>query len=312
MLTTLLRLIYKMAPGPIARRLAARTPPFLSKFTVDFPENKSGIIHGLGEANFLRDLFWRNFESSNPEFNRVLFALAKDSEDILDLGSYLGYYTLTAAKANPEARIYSVEPFPLSVDYQKKMISLNGLRRVTVCDVALSDEDGTLPFYVPDYSQSRIPNIGSLVDRFGEGTHYEDRKSIRTEVDALTLDSLCKRYKIESIDLIKFYIEEMETSVFTASKDLLSKHKPDLLGWIFFRDDNVEKLGELLDKIGYKHFVFKGQELVSCPALSDAKELGDVFNPHRGGRSSIFCTTDPDKKIPGLAVQIPGLTENSV
>jgi FkbM family methyltransferase len=308
MLTRLLRQLYNFSPEPVAKRLEARTPSFIDKFTVDFPEGKSGIIHGLGEANVIRDLFWRNFEASNPEFNRVLFSLAKSADTIVDIGSYLGYYTLTAAKANPKARIYSVEPFPVSVAYQKEMIHLNNLDNVTICDVALSDLDGVLPFYIPDFSQSRIPNIGSLVDRFGEGTHYDDRSSIRTEVDAHTLSSLFDRFQIESVDLIKFYIEEMETSVFTAAKDILAKHKPDLLGWIFYRDDNVEMLGELLDQIGYSHFVFKGQELIPCPVLSDAKVLGGVFNPKRGGRSSIFSTTNPSGKIPELAVQIPGLT----
>jgi FkbM family methyltransferase len=308
MITQLLRLAYNVAPEPISRRMAARTPPFVDSFPVDFPEGQKGIIHGLGKANIIRDLFWRNFEAANPEFNRVLFTLAQSARTVLDLGSYLGYYSLTAAKANPDAMIYSIEPFTTSVEYQKEMIAINKLKHVTVCDIALSDKDGTLPFYMPDSSQSKIPNIGSLVDRFGAGTHYEDRESIHTEVDALTLGTLCDRFEINNIDLIKFYIEEMETTVFTAGRDVLETHQPDLLGWIFYRDDNVERLGRLLGEIGYTCFVFKGQDLIRCQSLDQARDLGDIFNPHRGGRSSVYCTVNPRKNLPLLAASIPGIT----
>ena len=87
----------------------------------------------------------------------------------------------------------------------------------------------------------------------------------------------------------------METSVFNSGKRTLEKYQPDLIGWIFYRNTNVERLGQILKEIGYSFFVFKGPELVPCGSLEDARERGDVFG--NAGRSAVFCTTKPDERM---------------
>lgn len=265
------------------------------------------MLWGLDEAMFIKQLFWLGFEGCNPEFTRVFHSLAKRATGVLDLGSYLGYYALVAALANPRARVYSVEPLPDSVDYQRRLFSLNGAGNIEVCPVGVAETTGSTSFFVPDRSLSRIPNIGSLINRFGAGTHYSDRESVSLEVDTVTLPDLFTRFGIDRIDLIKFYIEEVETQVFSEGQSVLKRWKPDLLGWIFYRGDNVEKLGALLSGIGYSFLVFRGQALIPCPSLPDARRLGDVHGAERGGRSAVLITTSPETRLSELRRDVPGV-----
>ncbi|MBH63980.1 MAG: hypothetical protein CL569_16340 [Alphaproteobacteria bacterium] len=309
-ITSLCRMAYRAAPEPVRVRLLSRQPPGIETFTVELPDGHRARFWGLEEADFLKRLFWLGFEGCLPEFTRVYLALAQRASVVLDLGSYLGYYSLLAAVTNSSAEVYSVEPLPDSNAYQHRLVQINGVENFHHCPVGVSEKSGHVPFFIPDRSLSRIPNVGSLVNRFGPGTHYSDRDSISIEVETLTLDDLVDRFEIGPIDLIKFYIEEVETEVITAGIDVLRRWTPDLVGWVFYRDDSVERLGQALAELGYAFYAFRGQELVPCPVLADAKRLADVFNPDRGGRSAVFMTTRPEERINQIASHVPGILSN--
>jgi len=265
------------------------------KFEVTLPDNKKILLEGMAEALAVRKLFWRGFDGVYPGFSEVFFQLSTSSNVIIDLGSYFGYYSLIAAKANPEARIFSVDPVESSMNLQTRIFTSNAVSNVTLCQVAISERSGKTAFYMPSFSHSSIPNIGSLVNRFGPGTHYSDRGSIKIEVDAMRLDEFVDFYEIGRVDLIKFFVEEMEMSVFKSGKSTLEKYRPDLIGWIFYRNTNVERLGQILKEIGYSFFVFKGPELVPCRSLEHARKRGDLFG--HASRSAVFCTTKPDERM---------------
>lgn len=309
-LGSLYRMAYRASPIAIQVRLKSRRPPGTSNFQIRLPGGERLVFHGLEKAVFLRQLFWLGFDGANPEFARIFQALAKGSTSVIDLGSYLGYYSLIAAKVNPSARIYSVEPLPDSVSYQKQLFKINDVEDVQICPVGVAKESGSAPFYVPDRSLSKIPNIGSLTNRFGKGTFYEDRGSATIAIDVLTLPDLVKKFSISPVDLIKFFVEEMEADVFKGGEPLLRKWKPDLLGWIFFRNDSVERLGSMLADLGYSFFVLKGQQIVPCPALADARDRGDVFNRDKGGRAAVLATAEPENTLDRIRRDLPNILES--
>lgn len=288
------RALYGFMPPGVQRRMLDRAPIGVNEFSVTLPNQEHIRFHDFEEGLFIKKLFWKGFEGYQPEFSRVFFYLSQAARTIIDLGSYLGYYCLLAGKANPESRIFSVEPLTTSIAFQENVFERNGVKNVIICPAAVSRQSGNARFYIPDYSISRIPNIGSLKNRFGKGTHYPDRASIPVDVESLRLDDLAERYEIREVDLIKFYVEEMEEKVFEGGQRLLERDHPDLIGWIFYRDDNVEKMGRYLRDLSYRFFAFKGIKLIECEALEDARHKGDVFNPRRGGRSAVLCTIRPE------------------
>ena len=235
--------------------------------------------------------------------------MAKSANSVIDLGSYLGYYSLIAAKMNPSARVFSVEPLPDSIAYQKQLFKFNGADNVQICPVGVAMKSATVLYYVPDRSLSRIPNIGSLTNRFGPRTFYEDRGSDTIHTEVLTLPDLVQKYEIPQIELIKFFVEEMEVDVFAGGKSILGNWNPDLFGWIFYRGDSVKKLGLMLADLGYAFFVLRGTRLVGCSTLPDARDRGDVFNPEKGGRSAILATCDPERTLDQIRGEIPDVLE---
>ena len=293
----LYRMAYRMAPLAVQVRLRSRRPPGASDFWLQIPGGERLFFHGMDQAVFLRHLFWLGFDGTYPDFTRIFQALSISAESVIDLGSYLGYYALIAARMNPSARVFSVEPLPESVNYQEQLFKLNGIGTVTVCPVGVAKTSGVVPFFVPDHSLSRIPNIGSLTNRFGPGTFYEDRGSNSLDITVLSLPDLMEKFEIGHVDLIKFFVEEMEADVFEGGEPILQKWKPDLVGWIFFRDDSVVRLGSMLGALEYKFFALRGADLVRCPNLQDARERGDVFNPDKGGRSAVLATATPERAL---------------
>jgi len=301
------RLAHRLAPPAVQVRLRSRRPPGISDFRLALPGGEQLLFHGLVQAEFLRRLFWLGFDGAYPDFTGIFQTLSKHARSVIDLGSYLGYYALIAARMNPSAQVFSIEPLPDSVSYQSQLFKMNGVDNVTLCPVGVAKTSGTVPFFVPDRSLSRIPNIGSLTNRFGPGTFYEDRGSDTLEIAVLSLPDLMEKFKIGRIDLIKFFIEEMETEVFEAAEPVLRQHKPDLLGWIFYREDSVDRLGSLLADIGYQFFVFKGSRLVKCSPLASARQRGEVFNPDKGGRSAILATADPETTLGRMRADHPNI-----
>jgi len=290
-LTALARLSWRIASLRLRNRIERWVPPWVKHFNLRLPNGQSLLLPGIGQATVITRMYWKGFEGNEPVFSKKYLGLVEHSRTIVDLGSYIGYYAMIAAKVNPCAKIFSVEPVPESVEYQKTTTALNGLENVVICPLALSDESGTKTFYLPTYSQSRIPNIGALDNRFGEGMEYPDRKAKEIEVETLTLEELSHCYHTGSIDLIKFYIEGSEARVLLSGKDLIARDKPDLIGWIFIKTDRLQELDEMLNSNGYLIYVLNGDDWVSCERLSDAFIFGELESAHRRGRVSLYCTT---------------------
>jgi len=58
-------------------------------------------------------LVWFGFRGYEPESVSVFAALARTSPVTLDVGSYVGFYSLVAARMNPSSAIHAFEPMPV-------------------------------------------------------------------------------------------------------------------------------------------------------------------------------------------------------
>lgn len=296
-LAPLCRLVYGISPNRLRVWLANHLPPGLSQVLLKMPDGQKLILPRPRESEIFKKLFWQGFEGVNPEFSRVFISLAENATCIIDLGSYLGYYSLLAAKVNPYAKVISVEPHSDSLNYQKEAFEINNTNNIIVYPYAVSESSGSVSFFLPSKSLSNIPNTGSLVNRFGPGTQYNDRASIEQKVRSKTLSELVSDLSIERIDLIKFYIEGLEARVFCSSFDVLNKFQPNLIGWMFHQTKNIDRLSDLLAENNYSVLAFQGSSLVKCSSLLEARSVGDVFMPERGGRSAVLITVEPERFI---------------
>lgn len=122
----------------------------------------------------------------------------------IDAGANIGFWSLIIASHFPQAEIFSIEANPDTLELLQKNIELNGLKNITVVRYGLSDTQGELPLYCSDSG-----NRG--------GDSFIRKNCVRKiNVPVLSLQDVCKKFDINSIDFLKMDIEGMEPKVLSA------------------------------------------------------------------------------------------------
>lgn len=148
-LLTLYRLIFRIFPLKIRKRIHKVSPPFINNFHITLPNNEKIYFQNTDSFNAITDttihqkLFWEDFPGYEKETIKLFFILAQKATTIIDIGSYFGYFAMVAAKANPQAVIHSIEPVPAAVSLQNEYLKHNNIRNISIHQVALSNKPGT-------------------------------------------------------------------------------------------------------------------------------------------------------------------------
>lgn len=131
----------------------------------------------------------------------------KPGDVVLDIGAYVGMFTVKASKAVGEHGIVvAIEPSP--ENYAMLIGNCMGLDNVIKIRKAIMAKNGTGNLY---YSKSAAAN--SLVTRW--------KRYI--EVETITLDDLVDELKLDRIDLIKVDAEGAEIDVLKGAQKVLAK-----------------------------------------------------------------------------------------
>ncbi len=139
----------------------------------------------LGEA------VWR----VETDYFLAQMAVFREDDMIVDVGAYLGVFSIYLAKKYPFVRVYAVEPDPVSYDCLLRNIELNGASNVTAVNKAISGTRQERTLYVDAWNCA-----WSTVDAATAST----RSVLRTApVDTLTLEQLFQSQKIDHCRLLK-------------------------------------------------------------------------------------------------------------
>ncbi len=142
--------------------------------------------------------------------------MAQHATTIFDVGANAGLYSLLAAYANPEAKIYAFEPTtPMWQDLLSNL-HLNDATNVLPQQLAVGSED------TMGYVHISQGNSGD-----NEGTNYVTTSSATPNeemVKLVSLDSFCHQAGVNTIDLLKMDIEGGEYNALQGAQDLLSRH----------------------------------------------------------------------------------------
>ncbi|MCM1983139.1 FkbM family methyltransferase [Lyngbya confervoides] len=149
-------------------------------------------------------------------------SFVKPGMTVIDVGANVGVYTFSAAKrVGPEGRVIAVEPFPGCVDCLKKTRQLNGMDWVSVVEGAASNQNGTALLGV-----SAASELNELIEE-DETDGSQPRNALR--VQCLTLDEICDRENLSTVDLLKIDAEGHELSVLQGSRSLIAQFTPVIL-----------------------------------------------------------------------------------
>ena len=183
--------------------------------------------------------------------NEALATWLKISQEsrftVVDIGSYLGVYAITAAKAGASS-VIAFEPNPFVYSELIGNIKLNNLDRVVKCkQIALGSTDFDFEIIAP-----KKRNMSSGVQIL----FPEDAKNIQHgwyvigKVKCTTLDKVLSD-QIATVGAIKIDAEGFEMDILKGAINCLSSSKPKLIIEIF-GDEKLNLVNKFLLKFGYE------------------------------------------------------------
>lgn len=156
------------------------------------------------------------------DYERLEEFIPGGSERVIDLGGYLGLYSIRSLRSGSRVRAFIVEANPLLCKYIFWNLRLNKVEdRAKVLCIAVDSSKGIEWFYVGE----------SLVNSSLNHHYVEDFSNVREalKVPKLTLSEVLGRSGFRKIDLIKMDIEGVEERVLASSLDALNAYDVEKL-----------------------------------------------------------------------------------
>jgi FkbM family methyltransferase len=222
-------------------------------------------------------VFWKGWSGYEPETARVFFALATRSRGTVDIGAYVGYYTIIAAFAKSEAVVHAFEPHPEIYERLLRNVGLNGLENVRCTRAAVGEIDGRKElFHVP----TSMPTSSSLSHDF-----MSPAGELRaTLVEVVTLDRFLREHTVEHLDLVKVDTESAEPQVLRGMADALRSHRPAVVCEVLPGAGTAGALTSVLRPLGYRYYHL----------TPDGPRLRDAIEGHPRWLNYLFTTSAPD------------------
>jgi FkbM family methyltransferase len=167
----------------------------------------------LSEPKYLRtyiitydEIFvWRVYEK-HKDF------IPREHDVILDLGAFIGLYTLKHHKAR---RIFAIEPHPISYILLSLNIGLNKLENVEYLNKAVWSHGGYMPFYEEEF----LVGGSTLIPEWRKTLHSKKFIVEAVSLDQLIGDEVIPKY----IDIAKVDIEGAELEFLEGGKSCLTR-----------------------------------------------------------------------------------------
>jgi len=156
------------------------------------------------------------------DHNMIPNFLSKSDLTIIDLGANEGFYTLKAKELSPKSKIISVEPNPYAFRTLKSNVKYNRLKNVITVNKAVTSKNGKITFEIVKGKST----VGSTKVYEKYRIAYEIEK---IRINSITLECLCKKFKIDKIDLLKMDVEGSELDILKSSEKILSKVKKAII-----------------------------------------------------------------------------------
>jgi FkbM family methyltransferase len=271
--------------GVVVDALKRRIRPVASDFTLDV---RGLTMRGssIGQLGQVRD--WAD-GSKDGYMTEVFEGALRTGGVVVDVGAYLGYFTLLAARRVGETgRVVAFEPHPDSRRALRENLTANGFAdRVAVVGKAIAATPGTRTFFLDGADESE-----SGLDRTGRPARAVRVDCARGD-DALPAGDVLGARRV---DVVKVDVEGREIDVLDSLRGTLTSSRPAL-----FVECNPEALGragasaerllERIAELGLAAYVID----------EDARSLRPVTNdlPTRiepGGYVNLFCPASSDPR----------------
>jgi FkbM family methyltransferase len=156
-----------------------------------------------------------------------------DDATVIDIGAYIGDFTMQVARACPRGRILAVEPVSAHVRMIETQMALNHVSHVQPVRAAVGGTNRRAGL--------RGDGVGSRVT---EGNDSD-------AVEVVTLESLMDHYGIGSVDLLKLDCEGAEWDILPAAEQVLPRVRQICMEFHCERGWTAVKLADWLRSRGF-------------------------------------------------------------
>lgn len=211
--------------------------------------------------NILHVFYYRDYEQV-PGFT------PRKGWIVVDVGAYLGLYTLRAAKlVGEEGLVVAVEPLERSFKLLAANVRLNGLGNVAALRRCVASKEGVRKLYVPE----RLVNA-TLVRRYAEAMGGI-RRAIKAQ--AITLPDILKR--VDPVDLLKLDVEGAEVEILESSKGWIKPSRVRRVVVEVHTDvANPRSVASILEEEGYEVAIYLPEGAPTQAIVYGAEELAGL------------------------------------
>lgn len=172
----------------------------------------------LRRVHYRRQIRAGTFHLDGNE-ERVLEALIRPGDWVLDIGANVGQYTVVCSRlVGPGGRIVAVEPVPQAFALLVSNCDALPIKNVTLLNLAASDRNGVRGMSIP-LREGGLPETACA-------SITSDADQADTHVQTVTLDSLQWPTRIA---LVKIDTEGHEMNVLRGMTNLLTRDRPHLI-----------------------------------------------------------------------------------
>ena len=178
---------------------------------MDFNYTKIRIGNFLYKYCFpLYNISYSKFKNENDKSEiEVLKSIVKKGENILDIGSNIGFYAKILSSITGENGIvYCFEPDRVNFKHLKN--NTKGISNIVLFNNAVSDKEEVLKVY-----KSKLLNVDHR-------TYPVNNYDSIEEIAAVSIDDLLRLNRIKNINVIKIDIQGYELTAFKGMQHLLS------------------------------------------------------------------------------------------
>lgn len=210
-----------------------------------------GLIYDLNlEIIGNRELFFLG--KHEADLSWVIENLIENGDIVIEAGIDIGIHTVfMAKKIGIRGYIHGFDPLASAIVDTQHHLKLNGLKNVTLNQLALGEQEGTATIY----SFTNLPRAHSSLNDLGK-SHTLAHECIVTTIDKYVLDNSMNQLK-----LIKLDIEGSEMPALRGAIDSISKMHPLVVVEANYETSRAfnyqpEDIKEWFEKLSYACFVF--------------------------------------------------------
>jgi FkbM family methyltransferase len=205
-------------------------------------------------------------------YDRELFDYASkldlSGKVVFEVGAHVGFHAMCFADlVGPRGKVYAFEPHSFNRDRMKTNLSKSPdlESRVVVCDVAVSDKEGTTRFYFNPDVESGASSGSKLGDVYPSISEEVFRKSefFPQNVRTISLDDLSLIGVRDIPALVKLDVEGAEIMAINGAQRTLREHRPVLLIEVHSMV-NMMRAVTLLARCGYSIELLKEERDGRC------------------------------------------------